>query len=80
MANARAFANAGAGWVIPQTALSAPMLTNVLNDRLRDAAGLANAAIQARRFAIDDAAERLAGLVFDLLPPRFADRAQEASA
>jgi UDP-N-acetylglucosamine--N-acetylmuramyl-(pentapeptide) pyrophosphoryl-undecaprenol N-acetylglucosamine transferase len=67
-ANARAFANAGAGWLIPQTALSAPMLTNLLVERLADAAGLALAAAQARRFACADAAERLAALVLGLLP------------
>lgn len=67
-ANARAFAAAGAGWVLPQAALSPPMLANVLAERLADAAGLGLAAAQARRFAIDDAAERLAALVLDLVP------------
>ncbi len=66
-ANARAFANAGAGWLIPQSGLSAPMLTNILAERLADAAGLAQAAAQARRFACDDAAERLAALVLALV-------------
>ncbi len=61
-ANARAFANAGAGWLIPQSALSAPMLTKILAERLADAAGLA------RRFACDDAAERLTALVLALVP------------
>src|SRR5205085_3014010 len=65
-ANARALANAGAGWVIPQSALSPAMLTNRLAERLADAAGLAYAAAQARRFAVDDAAERLAAVVLDL--------------
>jgi UDP-N-acetylglucosamine--N-acetylmuramyl-(pentapeptide) pyrophosphoryl-undecaprenol N-acetylglucosamine transferase len=67
-ANARAFANAGAGWVVPQTALSAPMLTNLLTERLADSAALGLAAAQARRFARDDAAERLADLVLGLVP------------
>ncbi|MBV9827261.1 MAG: undecaprenyldiphospho-muramoylpentapeptide beta-N-acetylglucosaminyltransferase [Alphaproteobacteria bacterium] len=67
-ANARAFANAGAGWVVPQSALSAPMLTNLLTDRLVDGAGLAHSAAQARRFACDDAAERLRDVVFGVLP------------
>jgi UDP-N-acetylglucosamine--N-acetylmuramyl-(pentapeptide) pyrophosphoryl-undecaprenol N-acetylglucosamine transferase len=67
-ANARAFANAGAGWVIPQPAFSAPMLTNFLTERLRDTTGLALAAAQARRFGRDDAADRLAETVLDLLP------------
>ncbi len=68
MANARAFAAGGAGWVIPQAALSAPMLTNLLAEHLADGAGLALAAAQARGFARDDAAERLAALVLGLLP------------
>jgi UDP-N-acetylglucosamine--N-acetylmuramyl-(pentapeptide) pyrophosphoryl-undecaprenol N-acetylglucosamine transferase len=68
MANARAVAEAGAGWVVPQTSFSAPMLANLLSTRLADAAGLTLAAAQARRFAVDDAAERLAALVLDLIP------------
>jgi UDP-N-acetylglucosamine--N-acetylmuramyl-(pentapeptide) pyrophosphoryl-undecaprenol N-acetylglucosamine transferase len=67
-ANARALAAAGAAWVIPQSALSAPMLTTRLNALLADAAALAHAAVQARRFAVDDAAERLAAVVLGLLP------------
>jgi len=68
MANARAFAEGGAGWVVPQPAFSAPMLANLLAERLADANGLALAASQARRFAIDDAADRLAALVLGLTP------------
>ena len=68
MANARAFAHAGAGWVVPQTAFSAPMLSSLLIERLADAPGLALAAANARGFACDDAAERLAALVLGLLP------------
>src|SRR5207302_2207986 len=67
-ANARALANAGAGWVIPQPALSAPMLTNRLAERLADGAGLAHAAAQARAFARDNAAERLADLILGMTP------------
>jgi UDP-N-acetylglucosamine--N-acetylmuramyl-(pentapeptide) pyrophosphoryl-undecaprenol N-acetylglucosamine transferase len=67
-ANARAFATAGAGWLIPQSGLSAPMLTKILAERLADAAGLAHAAAQARSFACDDAAERLAAIVLALVP------------
>jgi UDP-N-acetylglucosamine--N-acetylmuramyl-(pentapeptide) pyrophosphoryl-undecaprenol N-acetylglucosamine transferase len=67
-ANARAFANAGAGWVVPQPALSAPMLANLLSERLGDPAALVLASSQARRFARDDAAERLADIVLGLLP------------
>ena len=68
MANARAVADAGAGWVVPQSAFSAPMLANLLAERLSDANGLALAASQARHFAIDDAADRLVALVLGLTP------------
>jgi len=67
-ANARAFANAGGGWVVPQASLSAPMLANRLAELLTDAAALRHAAAQARRFARDDAAERLADLVLKTAP------------
>src|SRR4029077_7851573 len=33
-ANARAFAASGAGWVVPQAGLSAPLLTTILAERL----------------------------------------------
>jgi UDP-N-acetylglucosamine--N-acetylmuramyl-(pentapeptide) pyrophosphoryl-undecaprenol N-acetylglucosamine transferase len=68
MANARAVADAGAGWVVPQSPFSAPMLANLLAERLADPNGLALAAAQARRGAIDDAADRLAALVLGLTP------------
>ena len=67
-ANARAFANAGAGWVIPQSALTTPVMTDRLNELLGDGPGLAQAAAQARRFGRDDAAERLADVVLSIAP------------
>jgi UDP-N-acetylglucosamine--N-acetylmuramyl-(pentapeptide) pyrophosphoryl-undecaprenol N-acetylglucosamine transferase len=67
-ANARAFANLGAGWILPQSSLSPAMLTNRLAELLADAALLRHAASQARRFACDDAAERLAAVVLGLVP------------
>jgi UDP-N-acetylglucosamine--N-acetylmuramyl-(pentapeptide) pyrophosphoryl-undecaprenol N-acetylglucosamine transferase len=67
LANARAFAASGAGWVVPQVELSAPLLAQALATRLHDAAGLAQAAEAARRFAAADAADRLAAAVFDLM-------------
>ncbi len=76
-ANARAFADAGAGWVIPQSALTPALLADLLAERLADGAGLALAAAQARRFAPADAAERLAALVF-ALSPRLAGREDAA--
>ncbi|HVC55223.1 MAG TPA: undecaprenyldiphospho-muramoylpentapeptide beta-N-acetylglucosaminyltransferase [Stellaceae bacterium] len=68
-ANARAFAASGAGWAIAQAALSAPILTDMLAERLADGAGLARAAAQARGFAPGDAAERLAAIVLALGTP-----------
>ncbi len=65
-ANARAFADAGAGWVIPQAGLSAPLLSAILAERLADSAGLGQAAAQARKFGCDDAAERLTAIVLAL--------------
>jgi UDP-N-acetylglucosamine--N-acetylmuramyl-(pentapeptide) pyrophosphoryl-undecaprenol N-acetylglucosamine transferase len=67
-ANARAFAAAGAGWVVPQAELTVPLLTQLLVERLADPAGLARAAAAARPFAAADAAERLAAAVLDLVP------------
>jgi UDP-N-acetylglucosamine--N-acetylmuramyl-(pentapeptide) pyrophosphoryl-undecaprenol N-acetylglucosamine transferase len=67
-ANARPFADAGAGWLVPQAGLSAAVLSRLLAERLADGAGLALAAAQARRFAVDDAAERLAAIVLALVP------------
>ncbi|MBV9964526.1 MAG: undecaprenyldiphospho-muramoylpentapeptide beta-N-acetylglucosaminyltransferase [Alphaproteobacteria bacterium] len=67
-ANARAFADAGAGWTIPQSSLTPPLLTERIAELLGDGARLRDAAAQARRFGRDDAAERLAGLVAGLAP------------
>jgi UDP-N-acetylglucosamine--N-acetylmuramyl-(pentapeptide) pyrophosphoryl-undecaprenol N-acetylglucosamine transferase len=62
-ANARAFADSGAAWVIPQPDFSSAMLTGMLGQLLGDTNGLLHAAAQARRFAPDNAADRLAALV-----------------
>ena len=67
-ANARAFADAGAGWTLPQSSLTAALLTERLAELLGDGARLGHAAAQARRFGCDDAAERLAALVLALMP------------
>jgi UDP-N-acetylglucosamine--N-acetylmuramyl-(pentapeptide) pyrophosphoryl-undecaprenol N-acetylglucosamine transferase len=66
-ANARAFAAAGAGWIMPQSELSAPRLAQILSERLADPAKLTLAAGASRTFAPDDAAERLATAVLGLL-------------
>jgi UDP-N-acetylglucosamine--N-acetylmuramyl-(pentapeptide) pyrophosphoryl-undecaprenol N-acetylglucosamine transferase len=65
-ANARAFARAGAGWVLAQPELTVPLLAETVTRHLSDPAGLASAAAQARRFGRDEAAERLADLVLEL--------------
>jgi UDP-N-acetylglucosamine--N-acetylmuramyl-(pentapeptide) pyrophosphoryl-undecaprenol N-acetylglucosamine transferase len=67
-ANARAFADAGAGWAIPQSTLTPAVLSERLAELLRDSARLGQAAAQARRFGRDDAAERLAALAYSLAP------------
>ena len=67
-ANARAFADAGVGWTIPQSSLTPALLTERLAELLGDGARLGHAAAQARRFGCDDAAERLAALVLALMP------------
>jgi UDP-N-acetylglucosamine--N-acetylmuramyl-(pentapeptide) pyrophosphoryl-undecaprenol N-acetylglucosamine transferase len=67
-ANARAVAEAGAGWVVPQSSLTPPFLSERLTDLLRDGASLTHAAAQARHFGRDDAAERLAALAIALAP------------
>jgi len=69
-ANARAFAEGGAGWVAPQSALDARLLAERLADLLADASKLGEAAARARRFGKDDAAERLAEIVLSLTPGR----------
>jgi UDP-N-acetylglucosamine--N-acetylmuramyl-(pentapeptide) pyrophosphoryl-undecaprenol N-acetylglucosamine transferase len=66
-ANARAVADAGAGWVMPQSSLTSAILTDRLVELLGDPARLRDAASRARHFGRDDAAERLAALVADLV-------------
>ena len=69
-ANARAFADSGAGWAIAQSSLTPPLLSQRLAELLGDTARLSHAAAQARHLGRDDAAERLAALVFALMPQR----------
>jgi len=61
-ANARAFAEAGGGWVIPQAAFNPGILTDLLAAVLTNPETLRKAAGMAARFARRDAAARLAGL------------------
>ena len=65
-ANARAFAEAGAGWTMPQSSLTPQLLTERIAGLLSDGARLREAAAQARHFGRDDAAQRLAALVAGL--------------
>jgi UDP-N-acetylglucosamine--N-acetylmuramyl-(pentapeptide) pyrophosphoryl-undecaprenol N-acetylglucosamine transferase len=67
-ANARAFADSGAAWVVPQPEFTAATLTGMLAERLGDPEGLCTAAAQARQFVPDDGADRLASLVLGLSP------------
>ena len=66
--NAGAFAAANAGWAVAQGELTAAALADRLANLLDDPARLGAAATAARRFARDDAAEHLAGLVQSLAP------------
>jgi UDP-N-acetylglucosamine--N-acetylmuramyl-(pentapeptide) pyrophosphoryl-undecaprenol N-acetylglucosamine transferase len=66
--NARAVADAGAGWVIGQDVLSPPLLAYRLGELFGGSPELANAAAAARACARDDATDRLAALVLGLAP------------
>ena len=78
-ANARAFAAAGAGWAIPQSVLTVPILTERLAELLGGAPGLTQAAARARRFGQDDAAERLAEVVLSIAPAVSGTRKERAA-
>lgn len=65
--NARAFAEAGAGWLMPQGSLTPDSLAERLAALLANPAMLTRAAHCARAFAHDDATARLADLVCDSL-------------
>ncbi|MBB4286651.1 undecaprenyldiphospho-muramoylpentapeptide beta-N-acetylglucosaminyltransferase [Roseospira goensis] len=68
-ANARVLAEAGAGWLLPQSRLDALGLSRRLADVLGDPAGLESAAAQARTLGRPDAAARLADLALALATP-----------
>ncbi len=67
-ANARAFAEAGGGWVIAQAALDPERLAPWLAQLFAETARLSAAAKQARRFGRPDAARHLADLALALRP------------
>jgi UDP-N-acetylglucosamine--N-acetylmuramyl-(pentapeptide) pyrophosphoryl-undecaprenol N-acetylglucosamine transferase len=66
-ANARAVADAGGAWLMPQSALTAESLAERLSALLADPDALTAAAAAARDWGTDQAAERLADAVHDLL-------------
>jgi UDP-N-acetylglucosamine--N-acetylmuramyl-(pentapeptide) pyrophosphoryl-undecaprenol N-acetylglucosamine transferase len=66
--NARAFAQAGGGWLMPQGPLTPESLAERLTSVLSQPALLARAASSARAFAQDNAAKRLADLVCCVMP------------
>jgi UDP-N-acetylglucosamine--N-acetylmuramyl-(pentapeptide) pyrophosphoryl-undecaprenol N-acetylglucosamine transferase len=66
-ANARALAQAGGAWVIPQPEFTSSVLAARLTEVLPDHAVLAAAAVAARSQARPDATAKLAGLVHDLM-------------
>jgi len=65
-ANARAFAEAGGGWLVPQSSLSPGMFSRRLEHLLADNSALAAAAYRAGGFGRRDATQCLARLVLDL--------------
>jgi UDP-N-acetylglucosamine--N-acetylmuramyl-(pentapeptide) pyrophosphoryl-undecaprenol N-acetylglucosamine transferase len=67
-ANARAFAEAGGGWVVAQKALDPERLARLLSQLLAGGTDLLAAAQSARRFGRPDAARQLADLTLALLP------------
>ncbi|HEX6440738.1 MAG TPA: undecaprenyldiphospho-muramoylpentapeptide beta-N-acetylglucosaminyltransferase [Stellaceae bacterium] len=69
-ANARAFAGAGAGWVIPQPELTPPLLAHRLAGLLENGPTLGAAAAQARSLSRNDAVKRLVEVVLSLSPGR----------
>ena len=68
-ANARTFAEAGGGWVMPQSSLTPDSLASRLDRLLADRATLSAAAQRAGSFGRRDATERLAQLALDLDRP-----------
>lgn len=66
-ANARALAEAGAAWVMPQPGFTAAALADRLRDLLADPAQVAGAAARAATLGRADAAGRLADLVEELM-------------
>lgn len=67
-ANARAFAEAGGGWVIPQSSLSSSTLAFYLGRLLTDGAALSAAAQRAGALGRRDATQCLARLALGLVP------------
>jgi UDP-N-acetylglucosamine--N-acetylmuramyl-(pentapeptide) pyrophosphoryl-undecaprenol N-acetylglucosamine transferase len=67
-ANAQAFAEAGGGWVIPQSELHPEILALHIERLLGDEAGLTAAARNAGGFGRRDATQHLARLVLELEP------------
>jgi len=74
-ANADAFTAAGGGWAMEQTRFAVDILTARLIALLTEPNVLTEAAAASRRFARDDAAERLAALVLELAPANGLERA-----
>jgi len=72
-ANARAFAEAGGGWVIPQSGLTPSILAFHLNRLLADGAALSAAAHHASAFGRRDATQRLVALALNLVAGNFSE-------
>jgi len=74
-ANARAFAEAGGGWVMPQSSVAPDILASRIERLLADRAALSAAAQGAGSFGRRDATQRLARLALDL-DPRAGERTE----
>ncbi len=74
-ANARAMAEAGGAWVLPQAALTPSSLAGTIGSLLNDPRRLDDAAGAARRFGTVDAAARLAEVVLEAAGLRRSDGA-----
>ncbi len=66
-ANARAVADAGGGWLMPQAELTAEQLADRLAALFADPPALEGAAVRARELGIADAADRLADFALALV-------------
>ena len=71
-ANARSFAAAGGGWLLPESEATPQRLAEMLRPLIEQPSALMLAANRARRIGLPDAAARLADLVGEMAPAKAA--------